>query len=243
VRARAEGAVVSVAAPFATRRARDVNHGDRTPLRGGGSKTLGWISVDASQAFTVYATARVQQPSTATVVAMVSIEWGHGGASVVSEYAVIKRLRVPLVGSMVKLSGRLVDAATGKPAGADVTGEITVTIAPGSDGETLRSTWWVAQSGAEGLVARGQQRVLTLDGYNCGASACWIMAFDDVARPADGTPPVMARPAATFPRTFRLRRFDTRGFLRGIYWAASSTPLLLTFEPSASLRVDTELLT
>jgi hypothetical protein len=232
----------SLAAPFATRRARDVNHGDRTPLRGGGSRTLGWISVDASQAFTVYATARVQ-PAAANVVAIVSIEWGHGGASLVSEYPVIKRLRVPLVGSMVKLSGRLVDAVTGKPAAADVSGEITATIAPGSDGETLRSTWWLAQSGAEGLVARGQQRVLTIDGYNAGASACWMMAFDDVARPTDGTPPVMARPAATFPRTFRLRRFDTRGFLRGVYWAASSTPLLLTFEPGASLRVDTELLT
>jgi hypothetical protein len=143
---------------------------------------------------------------------------------------------------MVKLSGRLVDAATGKPAPSNVSGEITATIAPGSDGETLRSTWWVAQSGAEGLVASGQQRVLTLDGYNAGASPGWIMAFDDVVRPADGTPPVMARPAPTFPRTFRLRRFDTRGFSRGVYWAASSTPLLLTFDPSASLRVDTELL-
>jgi hypothetical protein len=231
-----------LAAPFATRRARDVNHGDRTPLRGGGARTLGWISVDSSQAFTVYATARVN-PATANVIAMVSIEWGHGGASLVSEYPIIKRLRVPLVGSMVKLSGRLVDATTGKPAAADVSGEVTVTIAPGCDGSTLRPTSWVAQSGAEGLVASGQQRVFTLDGYNGGASACWIMAFDDVLRPADGTPPVMARPAATFPRTFRLRRFDTRGFLRGVYWAASATPLLLTFDPNAALRVDTELLT
>jgi hypothetical protein len=228
-------------APFATRRARDVNHGDRTPLRGGESKTLAWISVSDSQAFTVYASARVQ-PSTANVVPMISIEWGHGGASLVSEYAVIKRLRVPLVGSMVKLSGRLVDAATGKPAPATVSGEIAATIAPGSDGETLRATWWVAQSGAQGLAASGQQRVLTLDGYNAGSSPCWIMAFDDIARPADGTPPIMARPAPTFPRTFRLRRFDTRGFMRGVFWAASSTPLLLTFDPAASLRIDTEFL-
>jgi hypothetical protein len=218
-----------------------VNHGDRTLFRGGESKTLAWISVDSSQAFTVYATARVQ-PATANVVPMVTIEWGHGGASIVSEYPVIKRLRVPLVGSMVKLSGRLVDVATGKPAPAGVSGEIAATIAPGSDGETLRATWWVAQSGAQGLAASGQQRVLTLDGYNAGAAGCWVMVFDDVARPADGTPPIMARPAAAFPRTFRLRRFDTRGFLRGVFWAASSTPLLLTFDPNASLRVDTELL-
>ncbi len=230
-----------MAAPFATRRARDVNHGDRTPLRGGESKTLAWISVDASQAFTVYATARVNPP-TANVVPIVTIEWGHGGASVFGDYPVIKRLRVPLVASMVKLSGRLVDASTGKPAAPTVSGEITAAIAPGSDGQTLRASSWIAQSGAEGLVAIGQQRVLTLDGYNAGPTPGWVMVFDDVARPADGTPPVMARPAPTFPRTFRLRRFDTRGFLRGVYWAASSTPLLLTFDPNAALRVDTELL-
>jgi hypothetical protein len=231
----------STPAPFATRRARDVNHGDRTLFRGGESKTLAWISVDVSQAFTVYATARVQ-PATSGVVPIVSIDWGHGGASLRAEYPVIKRLRVPLVGSMVKLSGRLVDAATGKPAPTSVSGEIAATIAPGSDGETLRPTWWVAQSGAQGLVAAGQQRVLTVDGYNAGGAASWIMVFDDVTRPADGSLPAMARPAATFPRTFRLRRFDTRGFLRGVFWAASSTPLLLTFDPNASLRVDTELL-
>jgi hypothetical protein len=229
------------AAPFATRRTRDVNHGDRTILRGGEAKTLAWISVDASQAFTVYATARVQPP-TENVVAMVTIEWGHGGASLLGEYAVIKRLRVPLVASMVKLSGRLVDAVTGKPAPSSVAGEITAAIAPGADGQTLRATWWAAQSGPEGLAASGQQRVLTVDGYNAGAAPGWIMVFDDVARPADGTPPVMARPAPIFPRAFRLRRFDTRGFLRGVYWAASSTPLLLTFDPNASLRVDTEVL-
>jgi hypothetical protein len=230
-----------LAAPFATRRTRDVNHGDRTTLRGGEPKTLAWISVDASQAFTVYATARVE-PANANVVPIVLIEWGHGGASLFGEYPVIKRLRVPVVASMVKLSGRLLDATTGKPAAANVSGEITATIAPGSDGQTLRATWWVAQGGAEGLVARGQQRVLTLDGYNGGASNGWIMVFDDVTRPVDGTPPLMARPAATYPRTFRLRRFDTRGFMRGVYWAASSTPLLLTFDPSATMRVDTELL-
>ena len=95
-------------APFATRRTRDVNHGDRTPLRGAESKTLAWISVDDSHPFTVYASARVQ-PATASVVPMVSIEWGHGGASLFGEYPVIKRLRVPIVASMVKLSGRLQD--------------------------------------------------------------------------------------------------------------------------------------
>ena len=63
----------SVQAPFATRRARDVNHGDRTLLRGGESKTLAWISVDESQAFTMYTTARIE-PSTANIVPMITIK-------------------------------------------------------------------------------------------------------------------------------------------------------------------------
>lgn len=229
-------------APYATRRARDVNHGDRTLFRGGESKTLAWISVDNSQALTVYAAARIQ-PTTAKVIPIVSVEWGHGGASLFSEYAVIKRLRVPLVASMVKLSGRLIDMATGKPAPSSVTGEITATIAPGSDGQTLRTTRWIAQTGAEGIAATGPQRVFTVDGYNASAAACWLMVFDDVQLPANGSTPVLARPAATFPRTFRVRRFDTVGFSRGVYWAASSTPLTLTFDAAAALRVDTELMT
>ena len=229
-------------APFATRRARDVNHGDRTPLRGSESKTLAWISVDEAQAFTVYASARVQ-PASARVVPLIAMEWGHGGASLFGEYPVIRRLRVPVVASMVKLSGRLIDTTTGKAPPSTVTAEVTASIAPGSDGQTLHTTGWTGQMGAEGLVASGPQRVFTVDGYNAGAALVWLMLFDDVARPPNGTQPEMARPAPPSPRTFRLRASDTRGFSRGVYWAASSTPLLLTFAAGATLRVDTEVLT
>jgi hypothetical protein len=229
-------------APFATRRARDVNHGDRTPLRGSESKTLAWISVEEAQAFTVYASARVQ-PASAVVVPVISMEWGHGGASLFGEYPIVRRLRVPVVASMVKLSGRLLDVTTGKAPASAVTAEISATIAPGSDGQTLHTTAWTGQTGAEGLVARGPQRVFTVDGYNASASLAWLMLFDDVVRPPNGTRPEMARPAPPSPRTFRLRASDTRAFARGVYWAASSTPLVLTFAAGASLRVDTEVLT
>jgi hypothetical protein len=229
-------------APFATRRARDVNHGDRTPLRGSESKTLCWISVDDAQAFTVYASARVQ-PASARVVPMITIEWGHGGASLFGEYPIVRRLRIPVVASMVKLAGRLVDTTTGKAPPSTVTAEISATIAPGADGQTLHTTAWTGQTGAEGLVASGPQRLFTVDGYNAAASLVWLMLFDDVVRPPNGTRPEMARPAPPSPRTFRLRTPDTRGFTRGVYWAASSTPLVLTFAASASLRVDTEVLT
>lgn len=228
-------------APYATRRARDVNHGDRTALVGGESKTLAWISVEDAQPFTVYATARVQPAATA-VLPVITVEWGHGGASFVSEMAVIKRLRLAVAGSMVKLSGRLIDAATKKPAPRQVTGEITAAIAPGNDSEPLRNTTWVHQSGAEGVLATGQQRLFTLDGFNAGAADRWLMAFDATQRPADGTPPALVRPAGVFPRTFRLRRFDTVGFSLGVCWAVSSTPLVLTFDPAASFRVDAEFL-
>lgn len=229
-------------APFATRRTRDVNHGDRTALRGSESKTLAWISVDEAQAFTVYASARVQ-PASASVVPMIAMEWGHGGASLFGEYPIVRRLRVPVVASMVKLSGRLLDTTTGKAPPSTVTAEVSASIAPGSDGQTLHTTSWTGQTGAEGLVASGPQRVFTVDGYNAGAALVWLMLFDDVVRPPNGTRPEMARPAAPSPRTFRLRASDTRGFTRGVYWAASSTPLLLTFAAGASLRVDTEVLT
>jgi hypothetical protein len=66
------------------------------------------------------------------------------------------------------------------------------------------------------------------------------MVFDAVARPPDGTYPAMAAPAR---RAFRLDRFDTQGFRFGVYWAASSSPITLTFDPAADLRVDVEVLT
>jgi hypothetical protein len=66
------------------------------------------------------------------------------------------------------------------------------------------------------------------------------MVFDAIALPANGTFPQLAVPAR---RRFRRRRFDSQGFAFGVYWAASSTPIALTFDPTANLRVDVEMLT
>jgi hypothetical protein len=67
-----------------------------------------------------------------------------------------------------------------------------------------------------------------------------IMVFDATARPANGAYPALACPAR---RAFRRDRFDSQGFRFGVFWAASSTPITLTFLPTAQLRVDVEVLT
>ncbi len=227
-----------------TRRELAVNHGDKTRVTGNEQKTLVWISVEESRAWTVYATARVEGPVAflSRVQPVITIEWGHGGASIAGDYPVEKRLRVPLAASMVKLSAKLVDLVTGKAPPASVSCELSAVIAPGVDGETLRPSRWFAQTGASGLVAAGPQKVLMVAGYNARASNRWIMLFDGAALPPPGAFPLMAAPAPKYPRTFSLPRFDTRGFLSGVFWAASSSPLTLTFDAAASMRVETELL-
>ncbi len=227
-----------------TRRELAVNHGDKTHVTGNEQKTLVWISVEESRAWTVYATARVEGPAAffSRVQPIVTIEWGHGGASIAGDYPIEKRLRVPLAGSMVKLSAKLIDLSTGKAPPASVSCEITAFIAPGIDGETLRPSRWSAQTGASGLVAEGPQKVLSLDGYNAKSAKRWVMMFDATSLPPSGTLPLMAAPAPGYPGVFALRRPDTRGFLSGVFWAASSSPLTLAFDAAASFRVDAEVL-
>lgn len=227
-----------------TRRELAVNHGDKTLVTGNEQKTLVWISVEESRAWTVYATARVEGPAAflARVQPIVTLEWGHGGASIAGDYPIEKRLRVPIAASMVKLSAKLIDNTTGKAPPASVSSEITAFIAPGVDGETLRPSRWSAQTGASGQVAQGPQKLLSVEGYNAKSTKRWVMVFDATALPPNGSFPLMAAPVPAYPDTFVLRRSDTRGFLSGVFWAVSSSPLTLTFDAAASLRVDAELL-
>ena len=116
-------------------RARDVNWGDRSRLEGRKPQTLAWVSLPESSSIVVYAHANIRNGSS---ICSVSIEWGNGGASVAGEYPVIKRLRVPLVASMVKLSGRLV-APDGSPAIATDAADVSAFVATGLDGDP--SAW------------------------------------------------------------------------------------------------------
>jgi hypothetical protein len=227
--------------PFAAARTRHVNFGDKTLVRAGQFKHLAEISVPAAQAFVCYVTARVE-PATALAFPVVLVEWGNGGASIATrELRVYRRLRVPVVGSTVRMGGRLVSASgAALPPTSKTTCNFVAFVAPGSDGETLRNTRWRSQHGPEGLVSGEPEQIVTVQGYPAAAAARWLMVFDAVARPPDGTYPAMAAPAR---RAFRLDRFDTQGFRFGVYWAASSSPITLTFDPAADLRVDVEVLT
>lgn len=219
-----------------TRRAREVNWGDKTRIAGNERKTLAWVSVERPSPMVVYATATIRGgPDVAFVV---NIEWGHGGASVDQDYPVIHRLRVPLAASMVKVSGRLLDGS-GNPPPQSVSGEISVFIAPGSDGDTLRNTRWVSQQGASGTFSDRPERVMRVEGFNAGATNTWVMVFD--GRGENGDFPTIVAPVR-IGRRFVLRRFDSHGFRSSVLWRASSTPLVLTKDPSASLRIDAELL-
>lgn len=219
-----------------TRREREVNWGDKTRITGSEHKTLAWVSTAESVPLVVYAAGSVRGGLGVTFV--VNVEWGHGGASIDQDFPVVRRLRVPLAASMVKVSGWLVDALGNAPP-ESITGEIAVVIAPGSDGETLRNTRWLAQSGAGGTISERPERVMALEGFNAGASSVWFMAFDGAGE--DGDAPAMVCPARV-GEIFTLRRPDSQAFRIGVSWWASSTPLVLTKDPNALLRVDAELL-
>ena len=221
-----------------TRRAREVNWGDRTKLTGRETKTLAWVSVDVSQSMIVYAQASVRGVGSDGVACVVNLEWGHGGASIDQDFPIVHRLRVPLAASMVKVSGRLLDTS-GNPPPFTVTADVSVVIAPGLDGETLRNTQWSYDAGSEGLLSDIPTRVMRIDGYNAGATDTWLMVFDGPA--VAGEVPTIARPVRS-GASFSVRRFDSQPFRASVAWAASTTPITLTKDPSAFLRVDAEFL-
>jgi hypothetical protein len=217
-----------------TVRSRDVNWGDRSRLEGRKPQTLAWVSLEESRPIVVYAHANIRSGSS---LCSVSIEWGNGGASVAGEYPVIKRLRVPLVASMVKLRGRLI-APDGSPASASDAADVSAFIAAGDDGQTLRNTTWLHQTGAAGVLAKGAQRLMRIEGYNAGA-ATFVHVFD--GSPELGDEPTILIPAPA-GRRFRARRFDSQGFVDSVQWGASSTALTYTPDNGANVRVDAELL-
>jgi hypothetical protein len=221
----------------ATRRDREVNWGDRTRLEGHKSQTLAWVSLDDAEPLVVYAAATVRGAQ--NVICVVSLEWGHGGASVMSDYPVVKRLRVPLVASMAKLSGRLVDATTGTAPAASVVADVSAFIARGLDGETLRNTRWLHQTGSAGTIATGPQRVMRVEGFNAGAADTFIHV-NDGAPTSTSAPAILA--LARAGRRFVVRRFDSQAFVQSVAWAASSSAFTFAPDKHASVRVDVELL-
>ncbi len=216
-----------------------VNFGDRVRVRGDEQASLAWVRLEESHPFTVYVTARIDGPPALVdnVMAIATIEWGHGGASVTQEYPIIRRLRVPLAASMVRVSARLVADPPATPL-ADMSAELAAVVAPGVDGGRDRNTRWARQHGSAGVLSSEPQRVVALDGYNALATPRWIMLFDARAVPPDGTLPDLARPAPPYPNVFELGADDARPFHAGVSWAVSSTPVLLTRDAAADVRID-----
>ncbi|HEX7666006.1 MAG TPA: hypothetical protein VF407_15875 [Polyangiaceae bacterium] len=221
-----------------TRRSREINWGDRTRLTGRESKTLAWVSIENACPMVLYATALIRGAGSENVAVVADVEWGHGGASVEQSYPIVHRLRVPLAASMVKVSGRLLDAS-GSPPPPTVVAEVSVVIAPGMDGQTIRNTEWTQDGGAEGTLSSLPARLLNVEGYNAGSIDTWIMIFDGL--PTTGEVPTIACPVRV-DRSFAIRRPDSQAFRNAVTWAASSSPLVLTKAPSAILRVDAEFL-
>src|SRR5208282_5014968 len=115
------------------------------------------------------------------------------------------RLRVPVVASMVKLSGRLVELGGGQVSLSDAA-DVSAFVAVGSDGVTLRNTRWLHQIGITGVLARGPQRVMRIEGYNAGGST-FVHIFDGPTRV--GADPTILIPAPA-GRRFQARRFDSQ---------------------------------
>ena len=200
--------------PYATPRSRDVNFGDRMTLHGAERKSLANISVPQGSAFTVYAVADVIAPTGAPpIYPVVGVEWGHGGSSVRARELRIYRRLRFPVVASTVNVAGWMVDDKGQPPPKTVLCRMAAFIAP----------------------------VLTVEGYPATAPADrWLMVFDATARPANGAYPALACPAR---RAFRRDRFDSQGFRFGVFWAASSTPITLTFLPTAQLRVDVEVLT
>ncbi|HEX7664379.1 MAG TPA: hypothetical protein VF407_07715, partial [Polyangiaceae bacterium] len=214
------------------------NWGDRTRLTGRESKTLAWVSIEKACSMVLYATAFIRGAGSDNVAVLAEVEWGHGGASVSQSYPIVHRLRVPLAASMVKVSGRLIDAS-GAPPPPTVTADVSLVIAPGMDGQTIRNTEWTADAGADGTLSSSPARILNIEGYNAGASDVWLVIFDGL--PGLGEIPTIACPVRA-DRSFAIRRPDSQAFRNAVTWAASSTPIVLTKSPGALLRVDAEFL-
>jgi hypothetical protein len=219
------------------RREREINWGNKSKITGADRATLAWVSVEESIALTLYASATVRgDPGFSCVV---TVEWGHGGASVAQSYPVIHRLVVPLAASMVSVSGRLLDVA-GHPAPPSVSADVSVILAPGIDPIAVRNTAWISSIGTFGALTTTPTRLVRVEALNVSGAALWLMLFDGA--PNGGERPAIVRrvPAS---RTTTVRRPDTQGFRQGIYYAASSSPL--TYAPTTStdaLRVDAEIL-
>lgn len=222
----------------ATRRSCDVNFGDRERVRGRDEKTIAWISVEDSQAVTVYVSAELDAPAALIprIRAIATVEWGHGGASFSEDYPVAQRLRVPVVGSMVRVVMRLLDV-TGAVVPDTVSADCAVVIAPGQDADTTRNTRWITTHGSGGVLSERPELVVAAYGHNSTAFARWLMLFDARVPAVAGAAPILARPALLAP-TFEIGDRDGRPFFAGVAWGVSQDPIAYVPDGAADVHLE-----
>src|SRR5580704_6058849 len=93
-----------------TRRERATNYGTSDDVVGGGRANLPEISKIEADALSIYVECTklfvpVALLGTADFRPMVSLDWGHGGSTVSSDFDVTFRQRIPIVASTASLFG------------------------------------------------------------------------------------------------------------------------------------------
>jgi len=187
---------------------------------------------------------------------------GGGGAMTVM-YALAGN-PIPFAGTFCEVSALVAPNETAdfseetglSPFDPDVTAEVTgfIAIGVGGKADQLMATSWRQPeqplASAE-QVTIGPSRIRAVQGYNHGASAAYLMFFDDADGRADisaGAVPLFTIPVGGLPAspggdvTFSDDFITSaRVFQYGIYWAISSTADTFTADSSNLFRVDIEL--
>jgi hypothetical protein len=221
----------------------EVNAGRTTKVRGAKKADLAWISLDEADTHTIYVDVTPLDRAVATPV--ITVTWGHGGASIERTHRMGGLFVASYAASMIRIVGRL-EAPGGQPVGDGVECEFRAAIARGL-GEALGiaapRTEWIAQVSGDTPLAVGARRLLTVEAYYreppASSNLLWVLFFDATEGPRVGDAPVLACLLPAFPEMVRRVRPCT--FTRGIVWALSTSPTL--FSPTFSsvlVHVDAE---
>jgi len=116
----------------------------------------------------------------------------------------------------------------------------SLTFSPGELPAKYNSGAAYGKSGV--VIAQGPVRVWGVSGYNSAAVPVWVMLFDAVAVPANGSAPdvLIYVPAQSGFAWGTDAKTLGSGFAKGLCWAESSTAPALTLSASADiyLRAD-----
>jgi hypothetical protein len=208
-----------------TRKERVTNTGDAIQVVGGQRTAIVTYGGAASSALAIYVqctelTVPPPLAGSADFRLMVSVDWGHGNASTLSDFDCTYRQRIPIVASSVEMFawiaafpafsanpprpiGSFYKGGLGGPNGplqapAGVRAKARVFIAEGSDAQRKYPTFWMTQQGVtSGVYVVGQGRLAGLKCWAIGAptpAALYMQLFDSPDLPAIGDVPFDSTP-------------------------------------------------